>query len=132
LRGFPISRRRRDFRDGGDGEPDRPAGTAACAGFPAQWPTAALGRHAWVLAGVRAVPAGFVARTPRVRGGNDDHGLEGAIELSWAILKKNTRDLLGDLLGAKNEGVTVPVYELEPLHGSEARLVGKGEPPLLR
>jgi hypothetical protein len=26
----------------------------------------------------------------------------------------------------------VPVYELEPLHGSEARLVGKGEPPLLR
>jgi hypothetical protein len=24
------------------------------------------------------------------------------------------------------------VYELEPLHGLEARLVGKGEPPLLR
>jgi hypothetical protein len=26
LRGFPISGRRRDFRDGGDGEADRPAG----------------------------------------------------------------------------------------------------------
>jgi hypothetical protein len=76
------------FRDGGDGEADRPAGTAACTGFPARWPTAALGRHAWVLARMRAVPAGFAARAPRVRGGNDDHGLEGAIELSWAILEK--------------------------------------------
>jgi hypothetical protein len=26
LQGFPISGRRRDFRDGGDGEVDRPAG----------------------------------------------------------------------------------------------------------
>jgi hypothetical protein len=69
LRGFPISGRRRDFRDGGDGEADRPAGTAAFAGLPARWPTAALGRHAWVLARVRAVPAGFAARAPMVREG---------------------------------------------------------------
>jgi hypothetical protein len=75
--GFSDFRRRRDFRDDGDGEVDRPAGTAACAGFPARWPTAALGRHAWVLARVRAVPAGFATRTPRVRGGNGDQGLEG-------------------------------------------------------
>jgi hypothetical protein len=69
LRGFPTSGRRRDFRDGGDGEADRPAETAACAGFPARWPTAALGRHAWVLARMWAVPAEFAARAPRVRGG---------------------------------------------------------------
>jgi hypothetical protein len=42
LRGFPISRRRRDFRDGGDGEADRPAGPR-CArdsrhgGRPRRW-----------------------------------------------------------------------------------------------
>jgi hypothetical protein len=35
------------------------------AGFPSWWPTAALGRHAWVMARVRAVPAGFAARAPR-------------------------------------------------------------------
>jgi hypothetical protein len=34
-------------------------------GFPTWWPTAALGRHAWVMARVRAVPAGFAARAPR-------------------------------------------------------------------
>jgi hypothetical protein len=51
-RDFLISGRRRGFRDDGDGEADRPAGTAACAGFPARWPTAALGRRAWVLARV--------------------------------------------------------------------------------
>jgi hypothetical protein len=37
------------------------------AGFPARWPTAALGRHAWVLARVRTVPAGFAARAPGER-----------------------------------------------------------------
>jgi hypothetical protein len=51
-------------------------GTAACAGFPARWPTAALGWHAWVLARVRAVPAGFAARAPRVREGDGDEGFE--------------------------------------------------------
>jgi hypothetical protein len=35
------------------------------AGFPSWWLTAALGRHAWVMARVRAVPAGFAARVPR-------------------------------------------------------------------
>jgi hypothetical protein len=34
------------------------------AGFPSWWPTAALGRHAWVMARVQAVPAGFAARAP--------------------------------------------------------------------
>jgi hypothetical protein len=37
------------------------------AGFPSWWPTAALGRHAWVMARVWAVPAGFAARAPRER-----------------------------------------------------------------
>jgi hypothetical protein len=32
------------------------------AGFPLWWPTAALGRHAWAVARVRAVPVGFAAR----------------------------------------------------------------------
>jgi hypothetical protein len=35
------------------------------AGFPSWWPTAALGRHTWVMARVRAVPAGFAARALR-------------------------------------------------------------------
>jgi hypothetical protein len=35
------------------------------AGFPSWWLTAALGRHAWVMARVRVVPAGFAARAPR-------------------------------------------------------------------
>jgi hypothetical protein len=37
------------------------------AGFPSWWTTAALGRHAWVMARVRAVPAGFAAHAPRER-----------------------------------------------------------------
>jgi hypothetical protein len=35
------------------------------AGFPSWWPTAALVRHAWAVARVRAVPAGFAARASR-------------------------------------------------------------------
>jgi hypothetical protein len=35
---------RRRWRGGPTG------GTAACTGFPARWPTTALGWHAWVLA----------------------------------------------------------------------------------
>jgi hypothetical protein len=35
------------------------------AGFPSWCPTAALGRHAWVMARVRVVPVGFAARAPR-------------------------------------------------------------------
>jgi hypothetical protein len=40
-----------------------------------------------------------------VREGDGDQGLKGAKELSW-IVYENTRDLLSDLLGAKNAGVT--------------------------
>jgi hypothetical protein len=70
LRGFPTSGRRRDFRDGGDGEADRPAGPRRArdsrhGGRPRRW-------HAWVMARVRAVPAGFAARAPRVREGDGD------------------------------------------------------------
>jgi hypothetical protein len=46
------------------------------AGFPSWWPTAALGRHVWAMARVRAVPVGFAAHAPRVRG-EDDRGSEG-------------------------------------------------------
>jgi hypothetical protein len=35
------------------------------AGFPSWWPTAVLGRHAWAVARMRAVPAGFAARALR-------------------------------------------------------------------
>jgi hypothetical protein len=63
-------------------------GTAACAGFPARWPTAALWRHAWVMARVRAVPAEFAIRAPRVREGEGDRGFErGVNELSGKVLK---------------------------------------------
>jgi hypothetical protein len=58
-----------------------------------------------VLARVRAVPAGFAARAPRVRGETTTRDWKGAIELSWTIFE-NMRDLLGDLLRAKNTGVT--------------------------
>jgi hypothetical protein len=47
-----------------------------CAGFPVRWPTAVLGRHAWVMARVRVVPAGFAARAPRVREGEGNRGFE--------------------------------------------------------
>jgi hypothetical protein len=47
-------------------------------GIPAWWPTAVLGRHAWVMARVRAVPAGFAARAPRMREGESDRGFERA------------------------------------------------------
>jgi hypothetical protein len=50
--GTAVMARRTDRRDRG------------VRGIPARWPTAALGRHAWVLARVRAVPAGFAARAP--------------------------------------------------------------------
>jgi hypothetical protein len=40
-----------------------------------------------------------------VRQGDGDQGLKGANELNWTVFE-NTRDLLGDLLGAKNAGVT--------------------------
>jgi hypothetical protein len=55
------------------------------AGFPSWWPTAALGRHAWVMARVRAVPAGFAARASK---GKELTGVsEGANELSGKVFK---------------------------------------------
>jgi hypothetical protein len=68
---------RGDFRDGGDGEVDRPAGPRRArdsrrGGRPRCW-----GGTRWVTARVRAVPAGFAARAPRVREGEGDRGFEG-------------------------------------------------------
>jgi hypothetical protein len=54
---------------------------------------------------VRAVPLGFAARAPRVREGEDDRGSEGDKRAQRKSFE-NTRDLLDDLLGAKNAGVT--------------------------
>jgi hypothetical protein len=54
-------------------------------GFPSWWPTAALGRHAWVMARVRVVPAGFAARAPRER--NRPGFRKGVNELSVKVLK---------------------------------------------
>jgi hypothetical protein len=73
------------------------------AGFPSWWQTAALGRHAWVMARVPAVPAGFAARAPRGKESTEvSKGGKGAQQENF----ENTHDLLGDLLGAKNAGIT--------------------------
>jgi hypothetical protein len=49
----------------------------ACAGFPAWWPTAVLGRHT-MGDGPGADGAGGIRGTaPRVREGEDDRGSEG-------------------------------------------------------
>jgi hypothetical protein len=76
LRGFPVSGRQRDFRDGGDGEADRPAGPRRArdsrrGGRPRCW-----GGIRRATARVRAVSAGFAARAPRVREGEGDRGFE--------------------------------------------------------
>jgi hypothetical protein len=55
--------------------------------FPAWWPTAALGQHAWAMARVWAVPAGFAARAPRVREGKTTGVPKGINELSGKVLK---------------------------------------------
>jgi hypothetical protein len=52
---------------------------------------------------VRAVPAGFAARAPRVREGDGDQGSEKG--------QMSSRDLFGDLLGAKNAGVTASSHQ---------------------
>jgi hypothetical protein len=54
-------------------------------GFPSWWPTAALGRHTWVMARVRVVPAGFIARAPREK--NRPGFRKGVNELSRKVLK---------------------------------------------
>jgi hypothetical protein len=55
------------------------------AGFPPWWPTVALERHAWVMARLQAVPAGFAARAPREK--NRPGFRKGVNELSGKILK---------------------------------------------
>jgi hypothetical protein len=67
--GFPGFGRPRDFRDGGDGEADRPVGLRRArdswrGGQQRRW-----GGTRWAAARVRAVPVGFAERAPRVRGG---------------------------------------------------------------
>jgi hypothetical protein len=55
---------RRQFRDGGDCKADWPAGPRQC-GIPVVVADRGAGAHAWVMARVWAVPAGFAARAPR-------------------------------------------------------------------
>jgi hypothetical protein len=55
------------------------------AGFLSWWPTEALGRHAWVMAWVQAVPVGFAVRVPREK--NRAGFRKGVNELSGKILK---------------------------------------------
>jgi hypothetical protein len=50
-----------------------------------QWPTAAPGHHACVMARVQVVPAGFAARAPRER--NRPGFRKGVNELSGKVLK---------------------------------------------
>jgi hypothetical protein len=72
-----FSGRQRDFQDDGDGEADWPAGPRRArdsqrGGRPRCW----KGTR-WAAARVQAVPAGFAARAPRVREGEDNRGSEG-------------------------------------------------------
>jgi hypothetical protein len=65
LRVFRFFWRRRDFRDGGDGEADWPAGPQRArdsrrGGRPRFW-----GDTRWATARAQAVPAGFAARAPK-------------------------------------------------------------------
>jgi hypothetical protein len=45
-------------------------------GIPGAVADRSAGRHAWVMARVRVVPAGFAARAPRVREGEGNRGFE--------------------------------------------------------
>jgi hypothetical protein len=69
-------RRQRDFWDGGDGEADRPAGPRRVQASRRDGRQRCWGGRRWATARVRAVPAGFAARAPRVREGEDDRGFE--------------------------------------------------------
>jgi hypothetical protein len=80
-----IFGRQRDFRDGGDGEADWPAGPRRagdprCGGRQRRW-----GGTRWVMARVRAVPAGFAARAPREK--NRPGFRKGVNELSGKVSK---------------------------------------------
>jgi hypothetical protein len=83
-------------------------------GIPGAVDDSGAGWQVVATARVRAVPAGFAARAPRVREGKDDRGFEGVIELSGKVFE-NTRDLAGDLIGAKNVGVTDPARDRQAI-----------------
>jgi hypothetical protein len=95
---FRIFGCRRNFWDGGVGEADRPVGPRRARDSRRGGRQRCWGGRRWATARVRAVPAGFVARAPRVGEGDGDRG----IELSSTGKFENTRDLAGGLLGAKN------------------------------
>jgi hypothetical protein len=85
--GFPDFWHPRDFRDGGDGEADRPVGPrrawdSRCGGRQRRW-----GGRWWATTRVLAVPAGFAARAPRVRGGKMTGVSKGIIELGGTVLR---------------------------------------------
>jgi hypothetical protein len=54
-----------------------------------------------------AVPAGFTARAPREGGRGKVIGISGGVIEPSGRVFENTRDLAGDLLRAKNAGVTI-------------------------
>jgi hypothetical protein len=73
---FRFFGRQRDFRDGGDGEADRPAGPwrardSRRGGRPRCW-----GGTRQAMPRVRAVPAGYAARAPKGREREIDPGFE--------------------------------------------------------
>jgi hypothetical protein len=77
LRGFPGFGRQRDFWDGGDDEADQPAGPLRARDSQRGGRQRCWGSRRWATAQVRAVPAGFAARAPRMREGEIDQGSEG-------------------------------------------------------
>jgi hypothetical protein len=84
---FRFFGRRRDFRNGGDGEADRSAGPRRArdsrrGGRPRCW-----GGTRRVTARAQAVPAGFAARALRVREGRTTGVPKGINELSGKVLK---------------------------------------------
>jgi hypothetical protein len=98
LWGFSGFGRPRDFRDDGDGEADRPAGPrhaqdSRCDGRQRRW-----GGTQWAASRVRAVPAGFAARAPRVREEGRMTGVSKGNKCAQRESFENTRDLVGVLL----------------------------------
>jgi hypothetical protein len=81
---FRFPGRRRDFRDGGDGEADRPAGPRRARDSR---PVADRGvGKARMGAGLGAVPAGFAARASG-REGSTAARVWRVNELGWTVLK---------------------------------------------
>jgi hypothetical protein len=77
----------RYFRDSGDGEADQPTGPRRVRDSRRGGRQRCWGGTWWATARVRAVPAGFAARAPRVRGGKTTGISKRIIELSGKVLK---------------------------------------------